>query len=101
MSALRISVPGRETVLIPEKPDPWDILTPSQRRILQAVYSTNGNRSRAARYLGCHVTNVQIAVRRIKRVGVHVPAAPNCGAGRGPDLQPRRNRTSARDEAAA
>lgn len=70
--------------------DPEHQLTRRQREILHAVRAHAGNRSRAARSLGVTVQTVQYAIRAARLAGARVPPAPNCGAGRGPDLTPRR-----------
>lgn len=88
MSALRIAVPGRPIELVRDV-DPYEVLTPYQRRTLDLIRAHNGNRSRAARQLGVTVQTVQFTVRRIERRGVSVPPRARHG-GRGPDLAPRR-----------
>lgn len=87
MSALRVSVPGQPPRLIRDF-DEAD-LTPRQREVVATVRSVRGNRSRAARLLGCHVVNVQVVLRAAKARGARVPP----GARRGPDLSPRAART--------
>jgi DNA-binding CsgD family transcriptional regulator len=85
VSALRISVPGRPIELILDV-DPWSELTPTQRRVAEAILAHRGSRTAVARELGLSVQTVQGMVRRIRARGVRLPS----GAGRGPDLRPRK-----------
>lgn len=90
MSALRIAHPGSPTRVV--NLDAEAELTRRQREVLHVVRAYNGNRSRAARHLGVRTTTVQMSLRAAAARGVPVPPAPNGGAGRGPDLRPRRRR---------
>lgn len=88
VSALRVMVDGRPTW----KPDtdPYLGLSQRTRYIIDRLRGHNGNRSRTARDIGVTVQTVQRAVRVAAAAGVRVPAAPKSGAGRGPDLLPRK-----------
>lgn len=86
MSALRVSVPGQPPRLLVDFDE--ESLTPRQREVLRVVRSVHGNRSRAARLLGCHVVNVQVILRAARARGARIPQ----GARRGPDLRQRQVR---------
>ena len=90
MSAVRVMVDGKPAWR--EERDPYWSLTQRQRRILDTVRGHNGNRSRAARDLGISFESVQASLRLAAANGTRVPAAPRGGAGRGPDLRPRRGK---------
>lgn len=94
MSALRVSVPGQPPRLVIDV-DPYWSLTPRTRYILDRLRGCNGNRSRTARDLGVTPQTVQRAARLGLAAGVRVPVAPSGGAGRGPDLQPRKGKPEA------
>jgi len=91
MSALRLSQPGQATRLVIEV-DPYWALTPRTRDIIERLRGHNGNRSRTARDLGIMVQTVQRAARLGLAAGVRVPPAAKGGAGRGPDLRPRKGK---------
>lgn len=91
MSALRIAHPGKPTQII-EQRDPYWSLTQRQRQILDTVRGHNGNRSRAARQLGITFRSVQASLCLAQHAGVRVPPAAKGGAGRGPDLRPRKGK---------
>lgn len=91
MSALRLAQPGQPTRLVVEV-DPYWSLTPRTRYILDRLRGCNGNRSRTARDLGVTVQTVQRAARLGLAAGVRVTPAPKSGAGRGPDLRPRKGK---------
>ena len=65
-------------------------LTPRQIEVIEAVRHFDGNRSRAARLLGCTVTNVYVVLRKARSAGAVVPR----GARRGPDLRRRTRRVA-------
>jgi hypothetical protein len=85
VSALRVSVPGRPPVLVPDV-DPWTTLTPWQRRVAEAILARGGNRTYAALELGVAPNVVQCARREIVAKGVRLPESPR----RGRDLRPRK-----------
>lgn len=87
VSALRVSRPGRPTVLVRDI-DPWAGLTPWQRTVAEAVLARNGHQTHAAADLGASVSAVHLTVRRIAAAGVRLPASPR----RGPDLRDRKGK---------